>query len=331
MDVGNQATNLVPATATARLNIRFNDRHTGAALEQWVRQVLSRHAEHFTLDVSVSGEAFLTPEGAETSRLAEAIASVTGMQPRFDTGGGTSDARFISRYCPVAEFGLVGETMHKADEQVPVAELQVLTEVYRAVIRMKPPTPLRHPFTNVLLGILLVARGRAEGLRQFGDTPQSVLAALAPLLAFLLVGVVLGLLGRNRQAVTDAIGVAVGLLGPLVLSFELARRWDRAAQWRRFATAFCWCQWAAPMVMAVVLVLMAILMAAGVSGTAAAGTAVAMLFAYGLWLNWFLARHALALTGWRAAAMVAMVNVATVMLILIPQVADYLLNGIPAA
>ncbi len=196
---------------------------------------------------------------------------------------------------------------------------------------MKPPMPPKHPFTNVLLGIMLIARGRAEGLRQFGDTSQSVLAALAPLLAFLLVGLALGLLGRNRQAVTDAVGVSVGLLGPLVLSFEVARRWDRAAQWRRFATAFCWCQWAAPMVLAVVLLLMAVLMGAGLSGDAAAGAGVAALFAYGLWLNWFLARHALALTGWRAAAMVAMVNVATVLMILIPQVADYLVNGIPAS
>ena len=196
---------------------------------------------------------------------------------------------------------------------------------------MKQPAPPRQSFAAVAAGILLVARGRPEGLRRFGDTPQSVLAALAPLLAFLLVGVVLGLLGRNRLAVTDAAGVAVGLLGPLVLSFEVARRWDRAAQWRRFATAFCWCQWAAPVVLAVVLVLMAILMAAGMSGNAAAGTGVAVLFAYGLWLNWFLARHAMMLTGLQAAALVAMVNLATVVLILIPQVADYLVNGIPAA
>ena len=193
---------------------------------------------------------------------------------------------------------------------------------------MKQP---KQPFASVLLGVMLVARGRAEGLRQFGDTSQSVLAALAPLLAFLLVAVLLALLGRNWQAVTDVAGVSVGLLGPLVLSFEVARRWDRAAQWRRFATAFCWCQWAAPIVLAVVLVLMAILMAAGVSDNAAAGTGVAVLFGYGLWLNWFLARHALVLTKWRAVAIVAIVNVATILLILIPQVADHLLNGIPAS
>ncbi len=193
----------------------------------------------------------------------------------------------------------------------------------------KPPgTP---PFGKVLLGIMLVARGRAEGLRQFGDTPQSVLAALAPLVAFLLVGVVLAAIGGNREAVTDVAGVSVGLLGPLVLSFEVARYWNRAAQWRRFATAFCWCQWAAPMVLALVLVMMAILMAVGLSGDAAAGTGVAFLFGYGLWLNWFLARHALELSRARAAVMVVIVNVLTMVLIIGPQVADYLLNGAPAS
>ena len=135
VDVGNPATNVVPATATARLNIRFSDRHTGAALERWLRSVLARHADRADLDVSVSGEAFLTAPGPHTQRLAAAIMGVTGREPRLDTGGGTSDARFIARYCPVAEFGLVGSTMHMADENVPVADLLGLTEIYRAVLR----------------------------------------------------------------------------------------------------------------------------------------------------------------------------------------------------
>ena len=139
VDVGNAATNLVPATASARLNIRFNDRHTGASLTAWLRTVLARHAEHFTADVTVSGEAFLTAPGAETTRLAAAIQSVTGLSPRLDTGGGTSDARFISRYCPVAEFGLVGATMHKTDEHVAVADLHRLTAIYGAVLRAFVP------------------------------------------------------------------------------------------------------------------------------------------------------------------------------------------------
>ena len=135
IDVGNKATNVVPETAHARLNIRFNDRHTGASLEAWLRQVVARHAERATVQVSVSGEAFLTRPGAGTERLVAAIHSVTGLYPRLDTGGGTSDARFIARYCPVAEFGLVGSTMHMADENVPVADLLALTDIYRAILR----------------------------------------------------------------------------------------------------------------------------------------------------------------------------------------------------
>ena len=135
VDVGNAATNVVPGTAVARLNIRFNDGHTGTSLQRWLETVLVRHGDRASLDVSVSGEAFLTQPGPHTDRLAAAIRSVTGMEPRLDTGGGTSDARFIARYCPVAEFGLVGATMHMVDEHVPVADLLALTEIYRAVLR----------------------------------------------------------------------------------------------------------------------------------------------------------------------------------------------------
>ncbi len=134
IDVGNAASNLVPAAASARLNIRFNDRHTGAALEAWLRAALARHAARFTLDVSVSGEAFLTAPGAHTDRLARAVAEATGVVPRMDTGGGTSDARFIAAYCPVAEFGLVGATMHMADEHATVADLHALRGAYAAVL-----------------------------------------------------------------------------------------------------------------------------------------------------------------------------------------------------
>ena len=135
VDVGNPATNVIPATARAQLNIRFNDRHTGASLEAWLRAAMAQHAERFTLEASVSGEPFLTTPGADVARLAAAVRSVTGREPRLDTGGGTSDARFIARHCPVAEFGLAGATMHQADENVPVADLLALTEIYRAVLR----------------------------------------------------------------------------------------------------------------------------------------------------------------------------------------------------
>jgi succinyl-diaminopimelate desuccinylase len=135
IDVGNPAHNIIPARAGAHLNIRFNDRHTGASLEAYVREVVGRHAQRFDIDVQVSGEAFLTPPGDFTTTLAQAVQRVTGIAPRLDTGGGTSDARFMTRYCPVAEFGLVGATMHKADECVPVADLRQLATIYEAVLR----------------------------------------------------------------------------------------------------------------------------------------------------------------------------------------------------
>ncbi len=134
VDVGNPATNVIPGRASARLNIRFNDRHTGAALEAWLRATLAQHAERFELEVAVSGEAFLTAPGPMVDRLAAAVAGVTGITPRLDTGGGTSDARFIARHCPVAEFGLVGATMHQANERAPVDDLRRLARIYGAVL-----------------------------------------------------------------------------------------------------------------------------------------------------------------------------------------------------
>ncbi len=134
VDVGNPATNVIPAAASAMLNIRFNDGHSGASLEAWLRAVLARHAERATLEVSVSGESFITTPGPLVETLRRAVAVASGIEPRLDTGGGTSDARFITRLCPVAEFGLVGATMHQADERVPLAELEALTEIYAAVL-----------------------------------------------------------------------------------------------------------------------------------------------------------------------------------------------------
>jgi succinyl-diaminopimelate desuccinylase len=134
VDVGNPASNVIPASASARLNIRFNDLHTGAALHAWLRAVLAQHAGRFDLDVLVSGESFLTEPGPLVDRLRQAVAREAGIEPRLDTGGGTSDARFIARYCPVAEFGLIGATMHQVDECVPVDELMDLTRIYHAVL-----------------------------------------------------------------------------------------------------------------------------------------------------------------------------------------------------
>jgi succinyl-diaminopimelate desuccinylase len=135
IDVGNPASNVIPATASARLNIRFNTRHSGASLEAWLRDVAARHAPRCELGVVCSGEAFFTGPGPFTQVLVNSVTSVTGRAPVLDTGGGTSDARFIARYCPVAEFGLVGATMHKADECVPVDQLRQLADVYADMLR----------------------------------------------------------------------------------------------------------------------------------------------------------------------------------------------------
>jgi len=134
IDVGNPATNVIPATASARLNIRFNDRHTGASLTDWLRATIAQHTERFELDISISGESFLTAPGSLVDTLRQAVAGATGIEAKLDTGGGTSDARFIARYCPVAEFGLVGATMHQVDERVPVADLRALANIYRAML-----------------------------------------------------------------------------------------------------------------------------------------------------------------------------------------------------
>ena len=130
LDVGNTATNVIPAQAEARLNIRFNDLHTGADLAGWLRTVAARHAPRARVDISISGESFLTEPGVAVEALRASVRAVTGHVPRLDTGGGTSDARFIARYCPVAEFGLVGASMHKTDEHVSLTDLRQLTAIY---------------------------------------------------------------------------------------------------------------------------------------------------------------------------------------------------------
>ncbi len=135
VDVGNPATNIIPAEARAAFNIRFNDLHTGDSLEAWLRQRLDAIGGRYALAIEVSGEAFLTPPGRFSDLLGDAIRTVTGRTPELSTSGGTSDARFIKNFCPVAEFGLVGQTMHKADERVALADLEQLTQVYEMVLR----------------------------------------------------------------------------------------------------------------------------------------------------------------------------------------------------
>ena len=134
LEVGNPATNMIPAQAKARLNIRFNDMHKVAELEAWIREVVARHAASADVEVRISGEAFLTAPGAFSALVAGAVTQVTGQVPEMSTSGGTSDARFIRRLCPVVEFGLPGQSMHKVDEQVRIQDLQALTDIYDAVL-----------------------------------------------------------------------------------------------------------------------------------------------------------------------------------------------------
>ncbi len=134
IDVGNPATNLIPGEASARLNIRYNDAHDAASLEAWIAGVVAEHAPGADIAFHRSGDSFLTEPGPAVDLLAEAVAAVFGTAPKMDTGGGTSDARFITKLCPVAEFGLVGATMHKVDEQTRVDDLRARAAAYAAVL-----------------------------------------------------------------------------------------------------------------------------------------------------------------------------------------------------
>ena len=138
IDTGNMASNVIPAEASARLNIRFNDAHDGAGLVAWLEAEAAKAAEEsgvgFELRARVSGESFLTPPGRLSDLLSAAIEAETGAAPELSTSGGTSDARFVKAHCPVAEFGLTGLTMHQTDEYAPVDEIERLRAVYARVI-----------------------------------------------------------------------------------------------------------------------------------------------------------------------------------------------------
>ena len=129
--VGNPASNVIPARAEARLSIRFNDLHTGAELVERVTAIAEKHGG--TARAMISGEPFLTPPGAFSALVAEAVEAETGLAPEPSTTGGTSDARFLRAVCPVIEFGLVNATMHKRDEAVAVDDLAVLARVYARI------------------------------------------------------------------------------------------------------------------------------------------------------------------------------------------------------
>ncbi len=140
VDVGNKATNIAPGVVRARFNTRFNDLWTSKTLLAHLQERIERASAAIggngtiEYEVSVSGESFYTPPGSLSDLVAGAIRDVAGVEAELSTTGGTSDARFIRSYCPVLEFGLVGESMHKVDEKSAIADLKTLARVYETVL-----------------------------------------------------------------------------------------------------------------------------------------------------------------------------------------------------
>ena len=134
IDVGNPVANVIPARAEARINVRFNDLHTGAGVGTLLRQRLDDIGGDYDLDARVSGEPFLFPPGPLSNLVAGAVEKATGKRPEFSTAGGTSDARFIKDHCPVCEYGMPNQTAHKADENALISDIRLLSDIYQSVL-----------------------------------------------------------------------------------------------------------------------------------------------------------------------------------------------------
>ncbi len=138
IDVGNKTVNVIPGEVRARFNIRYNDAHTQDSLKKLIEERAQKavgNSIRFAFEwMPSNADVFITKPGPFTDLVVDAIAEVTGRKPELSSSGGTSDARFITHYCPVVEFGLVGDTMHQVDERVPTADLVALTAVYRKIL-----------------------------------------------------------------------------------------------------------------------------------------------------------------------------------------------------
>ena len=138
VDTGNKASNVIPASTTATINIRFNDSHSGSSLVSWLEEeidkVSAEYGIQFKTDFKITGESFITPPGELSELISEAVKKELGVQPKLSTTGGTSDARFIKNICPVTEFGLVGKTMHAIDERVEINQINQLKEIYTRIL-----------------------------------------------------------------------------------------------------------------------------------------------------------------------------------------------------
>ena len=138
IDIGNPVVNLIPGEARARFNIRFNDCHSQISLKTLIEHLAATAAGdrvrwHIEWEPS-NADSFLLEPGPFVDLVAGAVTEATGRKPKLSTSGGTSDARFIKNYCPVLEFGLVGQTMHQVDECAPLADFTTLTAIYRKVL-----------------------------------------------------------------------------------------------------------------------------------------------------------------------------------------------------
>jgi succinyl-diaminopimelate desuccinylase len=135
VSAGAGAFNVIPGEARFAFNVRYNDRHDADGLSALIAERLDRAVGAYDLVFEPrTGDAFLTPPGPLSDLVADAVEAETGRRPALTTSGGTSDARFIKSYCPVVEFGLVGQTMHQLDERVAVADLETLTRIYERVL-----------------------------------------------------------------------------------------------------------------------------------------------------------------------------------------------------
>ena len=134
IDTGNEAGNVIPASVSAKFNIRFNTEHNSDDLIGWLEEHFNRVGGEWTATWRASAQPFVTPVGSFTELMQAAIESVTGQRPLLSTSGGTSDARFITNICPVAEFGLVGQTMHQVDEHVDAADIDQLAKIYHEML-----------------------------------------------------------------------------------------------------------------------------------------------------------------------------------------------------
>lgn len=173
---------------------------------------------------------------------------------------------------------------------------------------------------NLLRGIVNIARYRPEGLADIGNDANAVATSLIPLAALPIAGSVFSLAsGAGWQALRDLFIVACALLAPLVVTHALARAWGREALWPRFAAAFNWCQWAIPVVAMALLLGAAVLVMLGLPTELSGLLVLFGILAYALSLHWFVARHALSLSGAMAAALVVLTNLGTLACLMLPR------------